>query len=240
MPIAKIHLLTVATTRRAWLQILSVRISDRPLKLSKNKYPKYFLWYWDSYKPFYNIILKIASRCEKNLITLSILQNKSFKKYRQVFFHKYLKVLADRICKTFFSSLLQALGVFLRSTRDLVVWKWLHLWPCVARSLAIDDRNAADIEYIEDSRNLFGLAFLLACSPKIFWSWRLYYASWDLWNTVSIPRTRLKAFSLLGSDCSLHLFLVFLTFWGSYPFDLAHINHIISTSCSAHSLLLRT
>ena len=126
MPIAKIHLLTVATTRRAWLQILSVRISDQPLKLSKNKYPKYFLWYWDSYKPFYNIILKIASRCEKNLITLSILQNKSFKKYRQVFFYKYLKVLADRICKTFFSSLLQALGVFLRSARDLVVWKWLH------------------------------------------------------------------------------------------------------------------
>ena len=107
-------------------------------------------------------------------------------------------------------------------------------WKAAPTS-AIDDRKAAGIEYIEDSQNVVKLAFLLACSPKIFWSWRLYYASWDLCNTVSIPWTRLKAFSLLGSDCSLRLFLLFLTFWGSYPFDLAHINRAISTSCSAHS-----
>ena len=118
-------------------------------------------------------------------------------------------------------------------------------WKAAPTS-AIDDRKAAGIEYIEDSQNVVKLAFLLACSPKIFWSWRLYYVSWDLCNTVSIPWTRLKAFSLLSSNQGIHCsapplphilgFLSLLT-WRASPYQSYNFNLLLGSFFAAPHLL---
>jgi hypothetical protein len=49
----------------------------------------------------------------KNLIALSIFKNKSFKKYRQVYWTDIQRSLQTEFAKTLFSSLLQVKDAFL-------------------------------------------------------------------------------------------------------------------------------
>jgi hypothetical protein len=70
------------------------------------------------------MMLKIISLLiwkRKKFITLSILQNKTLKKYLQVSWTNIKRSLQTEFAKMFFSALLQVEGVFSRSACDVVV-----------------------------------------------------------------------------------------------------------------------
>ena len=124
MLITKIHLSPVATLRRTFVQIPSTRIPSWLLKLSENKNPEFCLWYCDSHYLFLNVMLKIVLLLiwkRKNLITLSNLENKLFKKYSQVSWRNIWRSLRTEFLKMFFSVLLQVKGVFWRLAHDVVI-----------------------------------------------------------------------------------------------------------------------